>query len=335
MTTMESPPPDLLNPLVAVRRSTADVLDQSRHVSINEAAVRDLAASWVEEGAPRALEEQIGWENCGWHYSEDIASGGKRTCQYIFVLDCMNFCFWPTLGLEYEHWACGLKSALEKDPCLLTAENLMSMDEKTLRGWFSGFDVPQASERVLKLRELGAVLAGHFDGEAIRMIERADGSASRLVRLVVSFLPGFRDETIYRGKQCFFYKRAQILAGDIWAAFGRQRASPGNPFGFDDVGDLTMFADYRIPQILSHLNVMEYSYTLRQRIGSLEEIMAGSEEEVEIRAGCVQAVELLRAECAIRGLNLKSVEIDWLLWHKGEDAKADICPHHRTLTIFY
>jgi hypothetical protein len=30
-----------------------------------------------------------------------------------------------------------------------------------------------------------------------------------------------------------------------------------------------------------------------------------------------------------------SVELDWLLWHRGEAAKSDMPPEHRTLSVFY
>lgn len=62
---------------------------------------------------------------------------------------------------------------------------------------------------------------------------------------------------------------------------------------------------------------------------------AGSEEEVEIRAMCVQAVEGLRDALARRNVRVTSVEIDWRLWHEGERIKKEIRPHHRTLTCFY
>lgn len=64
-------------------------------------------------------------------------------------------------------------------------------------------------------------------------------------------------------------------------------------------------------------------------------IQAGSEEEVEIRAMCVQAVEGLRDALARRNVRVTSVEIDWRLWHEGERIKKEIRPHHRTLTCFY
>lgn len=249
--------------------------------------------------------------------------------------DCLNFCFWPTPGLEYEHLAFGLKAAVQRDRMALSADRLASATEDTIRDWFSGFEIPQIAERAAKLRELGVVLQAHFGGEAALLVARAARSAARLVRLLTCLLPGFRDEALHQGRQCFFYKRAQILAADLWAAYGRPPPGSGSPYAFEDVGELTMFADYRVPQILAHLGVMEYDHILEAKIGGEVELQAGSEEEVEIRAACVQAVEGLRAELARRGVTVTSVEIDWRLWHEGERIKRDIAPHHRTLTCFY
>jgi hypothetical protein len=49
--------------------------------------------------------------------------------------------------------------------------------------------------------------------------------------------------------------------GDIYSAF------EGKDIGeFHDIEKLTMFADYRVPQILYHLGVLEYSKELQQMI---------------------------------------------------------------------
>lgn len=78
--------------------------------------------------------------------------------------------------------------------------------------------------------------------------------------MVASTFSGFRDHAIYNGKQVFFYKRAQIFAGDIWGAFH------GKGLGFfTDVDNLTMFADYRVPQILRHWNILKYSDSLSKK----------------------------------------------------------------------
>jgi hypothetical protein len=75
------------------------------------------------------------------------------------------------------------------------------------------------------------------DMSVVRLIEKADHSAGRLVNLLVKHLPSFRDETRFEGKRVRFLKRAQIFVADLWAAFG------GTGYGaFDDIDHLTMFA---------------------------------------------------------------------------------------------
>lgn len=76
------PPP--INPLAAVRRTTASVLQNANHVSLNGEAVEQLAKMWAVDGGAGGA--SVGWNETGWHYSEDAASGGSMTCQYVFVL---------------------------------------------------------------------------------------------------------------------------------------------------------------------------------------------------------------------------------------------------------
>lgn len=100
---------------------------------------------------------------------------------------------------------------------------------------------------------------------------------------------GFRDHTVYKGRQVFLYKRAQIFAADLWGAF------KGKGYGeFNDMGSMTMFADYIVPAVLQHLGVLKYSNSLLNTIVSNGEIHSGSEEEVELRACTVHAVEEIR-----------------------------------------
>ena len=59
------------------------------------------------------------------------------------------------------------------------------------------------------------------------------------------------------GTPVSFLKRAQILAADLSAYF--HRTGLGH---FTDMDHLTMFADYRVPQMLAHLGAIEYSPAL-------------------------------------------------------------------------
>lgn len=87
----------------------------------------------------------------------------------------------------------------------------------------------------------------------------------------------------------FLYKRAQIFVADLWGAF------KGQSYGeFDDIGSLTIMADYIVPAMLRQLGVLKYSSTLASTIEANDEIRPGSEEEVELRACSVHAVEKMR-----------------------------------------
>lgn len=100
---------------------------------------------------------------------------------------------------------------------------------------------------------------------------------------------GFRDHSVYKGHQVFLYKRAQIFVADLWGAF------KGKGYGeFNDIGEITIFADYIVPAVLQQLGVLKYSAALAGTIEANGEIGSGSEEEVELRTCSVCAVEKMR-----------------------------------------
>jgi hypothetical protein len=98
--------------------------------------------------------------------------------------------------------------------------------------------------------------------------------------------------------------------------------------------DLTIFADYKLPQILRQYGILEYDTVLASRVDAQELIPAGSEEEVEIRASTVWACELLRRAMQRHGHKMNAMEIDARLWLLAQDA-GDMRPYHRTRTPFY
>jgi len=320
-----------LHPLIQVRSTCNNVVLHSSHVVINDDAI-DVIANQMLATNQQSL-KNVEWDAFGWHFNSDSSTQGPLTCQYIFVMDSLNFCFWPTEGLEYDTLAMSLKTVLESDNNAFSSENLINMDDSKLQSWFPTFKLPLISERVARLREVGEALQ-NFDGLAANMVSHADGSAVKLVQLILQYCTGFRDTSIYKGQLVHFYKRAQILVGDIWAAYGRP-TTRDHRYSFQDMDQLTMFADYRVPQILRKFDILQYSDVLSAKIDRKEEIPSGSEEELEIRACTVIAVERLQQAFKKLGQSILVLELDWLLWQQGEQIKDEIPPHHRTLTIYY
>lgn len=325
-----------LSPLISVSDSCKVVSELSNNVAIDQSRIEYLARELALLDLV-TLKLDFEWDKCGWHFVSDAKSGGPLTCQYIFVLDALNFCFWPSAELEYDYLATSLtRVLLETDPKAFDSLNLIALDKTTLQSWFPKFVLPLIDERVDRLHELGRALEDEFGGLAINMVRAAEFSASKLVKLILMHIPGFRDTAVYRGKLIHFYKRAQILCGDIWAAYGRPGPMSRSIFGFHDLQDITMFADYRVPQILRDLGVLVYSTELSHIVDNKIPIMAGSEIEIEIRACTVEAVRLLHVALMGQGVkDLLVLEVDWMLWQRGENSKNQLKPHHRTLTIYY
>jgi len=98
---------------------------------------------------------------------------------------------------------------------------------------------------------------------------------------------------------------------------------------------LTAFADYKLPQVLRELGIISYHPELAARIDAMEYLKAGSEEEVEIRAMAVWAVEELKRGFQEYGRKLTSPQVDNWLWQLGQLDAFRKRPYHRCRTIFY
>jgi hypothetical protein len=111
------------------------------------------------------------------------------------------------------------------------------------------------------------------------LIDAADASAARLVNLLAQDFDCFRDEHPFEdGKMIRLLKRAQILVADLWACFN------GESYGeFYDIDKITMFADYRIPQILISLGALYCCPGIAAAIKDKKMIESGSSWEIQLR----------------------------------------------------
>lgn len=209
----------------------------------------------------------------------------------------------------------------------LTAESFLKLIQPHLPSPSSNdnssYEVPGLSERVRLLRELGHGLLQYYRGSALYMIQTANQHADTLVHILTASFPGFRDSAIHctDGYQIFFYKRAQICVGDLWASLhssttptienttsstqsgiidddnkqcGKVKVTDfQNCCDFVDLKKLTTFADYRVPQLLRNFGVLKYCPELANIIDNMGVLEAGSKWELYIRAATVVAVEKL------------------------------------------
>jgi hypothetical protein len=143
-------------------------------------------------------------------------------------------------------------------------------------------------------------------------------------------MPCYRDVARHDGAEVPFYKRAQLTAADLHAAF--QGEGPGS---FEDLDALTIFADNLVPHVLRREGVLRYAPDLAARIDREERLVAGSAEEVEIRACAVHAVECCVAAIRRAGKPATAQRLDYWLWNRGQLPEMKAHPRHRARTVYY
>jgi hypothetical protein len=309
-----------------VLASTRAVVEQSQHVTISDAAIHRMLMNGYVNGID-------------WHPELHIIDP-----DWIFVLDALNFCFWedrgqPKWSIAYKgqqlsgYWALagGLKRAYEEGVPLTNAEYLSTISSKVVERMFEGQErIPLFQKRVDHLREIGTVLLQKYDGTFVNVLEQTRHSTVALVTEVVANFPCFNDVAMYRGQPVYFYKRAQLLAADLYGAF------EGQGYGqFLDLDQLTIFADYKLPQVLRHHQIIQYDQHLAALVDNYTPIAPGSVEEVEIRAATVQAVERMRQYFSQKHQTISAFKLDWWLWTLGQEDAVREKPYHRTRSVFY
>ncbi len=318
-----------------VLKATRWVTENASHVKINSKAIQKAVELFLKK---KPITQNF------WSTEIHFFDGTEETVRWIFLLDTLNHCFWPDPGNPpwavfhnnkeysgYEGLAVSLKRAIEEGIPLTDPDFLITLNENMLAHIFRGRGmIPMLRHRTENLKEVGRVLKEQWRGDVVNIVEAASQSAKSLVEKIVTYFNSFKDEANYKGKTVYFWKRAQLFVSDLYIAFN------GTKWGeFKDIQCLTAFADYKLPQVLRHLGILEYDQELEHKIESKIILPSGSKEEVEIRAATVQAVELIKNALQKRKIPCNSALIDNWLWSLGQEKEFRKKPYHLCRTIFY
>ena len=216
------------------------------------------------------------------------------------------------------------------DPLVLASLTLEKVEEIFEPAPSAGV-LPMLADRARCLAEVGSGLLACGGFEAL--LQHSNGSAVAFANELVRLCPSFRDErTDDRGVVYPFMKRAQLCASMLH--------NLGVANFEDDLHRLTVFADYRIPQLFRTYGIFHYSESLERKVllGSQKDgdvVLEGSSEEIDLRAGTLVAAELLR--CALERRTKRSIaaaKLDYVLWRTAVDHENPF-PFHKTRTLSY
>lgn len=186
------------------------------------------------------------------------------------------------------------------------------------------------------LNELGELADAR--GGFLALVEESERCADRLASALAT-MPSWNDTAIYRfgdGTDALvsFYKRAQMAVASLHRTFRGE-----GPGAFDDLDQLTIFADNLVPHVLRIDGVLSYDPGLLATIDRGDLLPAGSPAEVEIRACGVHAAELiaqaLRSGATQDGAGLDVADLDHWLWSRGSGPLYKASARHRCRNRFY
>lgn len=315
-----------------VRRTCASTSAASTHVRIRPDEISPLADRLDVDHAPN----DPGQEPIG---------DAETTAAFVLTLDAINFGsgYFPFLRKRpghsgYHTVAASLRDWVDEVGSITTDR----LRDRTVDDWATTFgqqlDGSPAQELMelfsLALRDLADFVDTRADGSFAGVVEAANGSGSALAASLAE-MPFYRDEHDHPiTGPVAFYKRAQITVQDLAVAFG------GDGLGrFDDLDQLTMFADNLVPHVLRVEGLLEFSPELLARIEAVDDITVGSPEEIEIRACGVHAVELLADAVRTRPTDARpgmtTGSLDNVLWNTGAAPAFKSVPRHRSRCVFY
>lgn len=248
-----------------ILETTKYVVDNSKFVKINKLMIPDFSKT-ISIGAST---NWIMWMNNSSFLNFNNLSDEEKL-HFIFVLNSISFSYWgePNWEIKYRGnkyngataMTIALNQAIKNGFNILDFSYNSKMKEGDLKEILkSENEIPLFKERLKILRESGKIIMDKYDGQLINLINKTNGNHQKLLKLILKDFPSFQDYSIYKYKEIFFWKRAQLFIADIYWVFKEKKL-------IKNINEITACADYKLPQILIEKNILKYSEELSQKI---------------------------------------------------------------------
>jgi hypothetical protein len=320
-----------------VRTLAQTILENPKYVTINEARAAEVA--YILTKADFKLEIPT-WDFAPL-YPQYLEF--EEMCQFYLTFNAINYCYFDQDGKKFqdgdlsgstlaamrltEHWE------EIRDPLFLSR-----VDENYLLSELFRAENPISlvKERTEALREVGQLLNAHSSATGLattffrNLFKKYKSNAYYVSQALPDHLPSWRDP---------FFKRAQLFVGMVYGRFQHEEVRP-----FDEgLEDLTVFADYRVPETLIRMGVVVPKPPLLTKLHRREFLGTGSHKELELRAASIVGADaIMRALDAGTG-RVNSLHMDYLLWSAGRRVGEspeglfvqNHIVHHLTMTTDY
>lgn len=251
---------------------------------------------------------------------------------FLLVYEAIDFSFWGnpkwTINTENgkEDGSIALLYALLKYVKGKNTIDFSNITKEEFKEILKGnIEIPLFEERYNIIRNVSNIVNEKMNGNFYTFIKGVNID-TELFEIIVKYFPDFKDERIYNDKKVYFYKLAQLLTSDILHIRERKEKIKV------DYSHLVGCADYKIPQVMRGLGILEYSDKLSNIIDNKKEIKVNSEYEIEIRANMLVAIDLIKEKLENK---VCAIDINDYIWSQGRNKTMELKPYHLTRNTNY
>lgn len=298
------------------------VSKNSTHIKINEDAIMQVLDKFKNIKTEH-------WLLCNPYGLLDLDI--NDLINYLIIYSSIDFSFWgePKWTIETDKGPEDGAFALVK--VLLDLRNYkghLNFEEisfEEFKNFFTGnVEIPLIKKRYEIALEISKVINTKMNGNFYETIKEKT-TDEELFNFIIDNFPPFKDTRTYNDKVIYFYKLAQLATSDILHIREYKENIKV------DYSHLVGCADYKIPQALRALGILEYDEDLSKLIDSKTELEENSIYEVEIRATMITVISKLKEYLK----EIPAIDINDIIWVLSHDKSLSLKPYHRTRTTSY
>ena len=256
--------------------------------------------------------------------------GIEKIVNFLLLFEAIDYSFWgsPKWSVKAQNMVIdGSEALLYKLLEYVRKSNNYDFSKVTFKEFsdiLSGnIEIPLLEDRYNTLVNISNVVNDKMNGNFYEYIKEYTNDTD-LFNLIIDNFSSFIDEREYNGKKIYFYKLAQLLTSDVL----HMRMLLENVQ--IDVSNLVGCADYKIPQTMRAIGILEYSNDLSKTIDSRLEIELSSSYEVEIRASMLVVIDYISKK-----INIDRIDINDFFFIFKKAVKDIAKPYHLCRNVNY
>lgn len=299
------------------------VSENSKHVSINEEKLNQFVKGidnikmehWLSSSPFGLLELPV-----------------ETIINFLLIYESIDFSFWGNPKWSIETTSGKLDGSIALLYALLNyvkkekTTDFSNISKEKFSNILKGTpEIPLLEERFKIIKEVSTIVNKKMQGNFYQYIKNIT-SDKELFEIIINSFPSFKDERTYNNKIIYFYKLAQLLTSDILHIREEKEQIKV------DYTHLVGCADYKIPQVLRGLGILNYNDKLSKLIDNRIEIPVNSVYEVEIRANMITVIDMINKKLDYK---YSRMDINDYLFMQKKNKNLTLKPHHLTRNTNY